>query len=417
MSKITLKNKKGKITIINRLSYPETVNEQIYNAIASGMFEGLIPLYIRKKKKEVRIECVVQGLMPLNQYFSGIVNKKMFLDFVHVIALQIKSCEKNKINANNLVLQSDMIFVDSKNRSFKFIYWPVVNNKRENPPHLFLKQLPFDFKFSQQEDTEYLKIYKEFFEGINPFSINSFYKLVLNLSGDSTSSGDFSTLSNVLSGTFVDEVKLKYNDEKKKACIEYDPFLGDTGQNKQKFKNEFRYDKKHTFCSFCGTKNVFSYNYCTKCGESLQNGRAVGVKNKNICNFKDSDKMFFFDGSKDPTILGSSDTNKSIFPLLIRIRTNEVFLIKKSIFKIGTKQNFCDLYINDNNFISKGHADIITHKDKYYIVDHNSTNKTFVDGKVIPSEKAIEIFAGTQIRLANEDFIFTINPLPSAKNL
>ena len=132
MSKITFENKKGKITIINRLSYPETVNERVYNAIASGMFEGFLPVSIRQKRKETRIECVVQGLIPLTQYFNGIVTKKMFLDFVHEIALLIKNCEKNMVNANNLDLQNDKIFVDPQTKSVKCIFWPVVNNQRGN---------------------------------------------------------------------------------------------------------------------------------------------------------------------------------------------------------------------------------------------------------------------------------------------
>ena len=54
------------------------------------------------------------------------------------------------------------------------------------------------------------------------------------------------------------------------------------------------------------------------------------------------------------------------------------------------------------------HADIITHDGRYYIVDKNSTNKTFVDGKVIPPDTETEIFQGTKIRLADEDFTFVI---------
>ena len=189
MSKITFENKKGKITIINRLSYPETVNERVYNAIASGMFEGFLPVSIRQKRKETRIECVVQGLIPLTQYFNGIVTKKMFLDFVHEIALLIKNCEKNMVNANNLDLQNDKIFVDPQTKSVKCIFWPVVNNQRGNPPHLFLKQLPFELNFNPHEDNDYLETYKAFFDGFNPFSVNSFDRMVLRLSGKKSTGG------------------------------------------------------------------------------------------------------------------------------------------------------------------------------------------------------------------------------------
>lgn len=336
MSKITFENKKGKITIINRLSYPETVNERVYNAIASGMFEGFFPVSIRQKRKETRIECVVQGLIPLTQYFNGIVTKKMFLDFVHEIALLIKNCEKNMVNANNLDLQNDKIFVDPQTKSVKCIFWPVVNNQRGNPPHLFLKQLPFELNFNPHEDNDYLETYKAFFGGINPFSVNSFDRMVLKLSGKKSSAGR-ATPSGALDGDAKSEKK--ENDVKKKVNIEYDPFADNSG----------------------GT-----------------------------------------------TVLGYDYPEKPVYPTLTRLRTEESYSVDKPTFRIGTEQSYCDLFICDNNYISRSHADIVTRDDRYYIVDRNSTNKTFVDGKVISAEKEIEIFAGTQIRLANEDFTFNI---------
>ena len=75
MSKITVENKKGKIIITNRLFYPESVNERVYNDIAFGMFEGLLPVNIRQKRKETIVECAVQGLIPFTQYFNCIVTK------------------------------------------------------------------------------------------------------------------------------------------------------------------------------------------------------------------------------------------------------------------------------------------------------------------------------------------------------
>lgn len=407
MSKITFENKKGKITIINRLSYPETVNERVYNAIASGMFEGFLPVSIRQKRKETRIECVVQGLIPLTQYFNGIVTKKMFLDFVHEIALLIKNCEKNMVNANNLDLQNDKIFVDPQTKSVKCIFWPVVNNQRGNPPHLFLKQLPFELNFNPHEDNDYLETYKAFFGGINPFSVNSFDRMVLKLSGKK-STGGHTTPSEALSGSLGGEVKSekKGTDINKNANIEYDPFSDNSGSaDKQK---EILNDANGVYCSFCGTKNQNSSNFCIQCGTKLKNDEEDIESLPNGGDSIDSGTIVLGNDSGGTTVLGYDDPEKPIYPILTRLRTKETFYVDKPSFRIGTEQRYCDLFICDNNYISRSHADIITRNDRYYIVDHNSTNKTFVDGKVIPSEKEIEIFSGTQIRLANEDFTFNI---------
>ena len=50
----------------------------------------------------------------------------------------------------------------------------------------------------------------------------------------------------------------------------------------------------------------------------------------------------------------------------------------------------------------------MTRGSSYYVVDRNSTNKTFVDGRVISPEAEIEIFHKTQLRFADEDFTFYI---------
>ncbi len=410
MSKITFENKKGKITITNRLSYPEAVNERVYNAIVSGMFEGVLPVSIRQKRKETRIECVVSELLPLTQYFNGIVTKKMFLDFVHEIAVLIKNCEKNMVNANNLDLQSDKIFVDPQTKSVKCIFWPVVNNQRGNPPHLFLKQLPFELNFNPHEDNDYLETYKAFFGGINPFSVNSFDRMVLKLSGKKSNCAR-TTPSEALSGALGCDAKSEKNetDDKKKVNIEYDPFAYDSGLIEgRKVEREIKRDTNVFFCSSCGAKNQLGYSYCIQCGTKLKRAEPISE-----ASYKNSDTIDFGtvvlgDDTGGTTVLGYDALEEPVYPILIRLSTNESYLVDKPVFRIGTEQRYCDLFICDNHYISRRHADIVVRCNRYYIVDRNSTNKTFVDGKVIPAEKEVEIFARTQIRLADEDFIFKI---------
>lgn len=410
MSKITFENKKGKITIINRLSYPETVNERVYNAIASGMFEGFLPVSIRQKRKETRIECVVQGLIPLTQYFNGIVTKKMFLDFVHEIVLLIKNCEKNMVNANNLDLQNDKIFVDPQTKSVKCIFWPVVNNQRGTPPHLFLKQLPLELNFNPHEDNDYLETYKAFFDGFNPFSVNSFDRMVLKLSGKK-STGGHTTPSEALSGALGGDAKSekKVTDAKKKVNIEYDPFADNSDHaDERKVERETKHDTNSVFCSSCSAKNQAGSNFCVQCGTQLKKKDQHEETQPKYNDTVDFGTMVLGDDSGGPSVLGYNDPEETVYPTLFRLRTEESYSVDKPTFRIGKEQRYCDLFICDNNYISRSHADIVTRDDRYYIVDRNSTNKTFVDGKVIPAEKEVEIFAGTQIRLANEDFTFNI---------
>ena len=411
MSKITFDNRRGRITIANRLSYPEAINERVYNAIASGMFEGLLPLSIYQKRKETVVECVVQGLIPLNQYFNGIVTKKMFLDFVHEIAQLIKNCEKNMINANNLDLQSDKIFIDPQTKSVKCIFWPVVNNQLGVPPHIFLNQLPYELNFYPNEDNAYLETYKAFFSGMNPFSVNSFDRMVLKLSGKS-GVGYYTTPSEALSGALKGSGRMESREPeiKNRSGIEYDPFgnsFGQTGANHAQQEAGHQFDN-HVVCRSCGAKNRANSKFCMQCGTKFVQEAPQWQERSGSGKTGGCDTMALGEDTGGTTVVGYDVPEQPIYPILHRIRTEEKRRVDKPVFRIGTEQSYCDFFICDNTFISRSHADIVTRSGRYYIVDRNSTNRTFIDGKVIPAEREIEIFAGTKIRLANEDFIFNI---------
>ena len=409
VSKISFEKKKDKITIINRLSYPEAVNERVYNAILSGMFEGLLPVCIKQKRKEIRIECVIQGLIPITQYFDGVVTKKAFLDFVHAIALQIKECEKNMINANNLDLQNDKIFIDPLTKKVKCIFWPIVNNQRDNPPYLFLKQLPFELNFGLRGDNEYLETYKSFFNELTPFSVNSFDRMILRLSGKSDTGGRV-VPSGALADKFRDEKSSEMNksEEGKGMRIEYNPFIADNCDKENDSELPSISEPKYAFCTSCGAKNQAGSNFCIRCGTRLYWKSKVEIDTSPQKEVIDPGTTVLGDNFGGTTVLGFDEPDEPTFPVLIREKNEESFSVDKPVFRIGTEQKYCDLFIRDNNYISRSHADIVTRDDRYYIIDRNSTNRTFVDGKVIPAEKEVEIFPGTKIRLANEDFTFNI---------
>lgn len=407
MGKIVVECKKGKITIINKLSYPETVNERVYNAIASGTFEGFLPVSIREKRKETHLVCVVHGLIPLNQYLNGIVTKKIFLDLVQDIAQYIKNCEINLLNANNLELQSDKIFIDPQSKTVKCIFWPIVNNQRGNPPQYFLKQLPYELNFDPREDDEYLERYKTFFGGVNAFSVNGFERLIFKLQGVQINSG-YLTPTGSLSGSISNE---KENNKKvKKVAIEYDPLECFSSKSDVSVVIERSNRKAHKESDYGvgERKNNTDSNISRESGGNLALAVRTTSPSEQV-RIKTENRS---DGSSAATAVLCGEVNKkAVSPFLIRERTGERYAINKTIFRIGSGQDNCDLYVDNNKYISRNHAEIITKGKRCYIVDNNSKNKTYIDGKVLPEGKEIEIFPGTKIQLANENFIFSLRKL------
>ena len=65
-----------------------------------------------------------------------------------------------------------------------------------------------------------------------------------------------------------------------------------------------------------------------------------------------------------------------------------------------------DYFISDNTAISRSHANIVNHNGEFFVVDTNSTNHTYVNGGMIPSNVETKLTHGTKIKFANEDFEF-----------
>ena len=63
-------------------------------------------------------------------------------------------------------------------------------------------------------------------------------------------------------------------------------------------------------------------------------------------------------------------------------------------------------FVSNNIAVSRSHADIITRGQRYYVIDLNSKNKTYINGQPLPIQQECEIFNGNQLRLANEEFVF-----------
>lgn len=97
-------------------------------------------------------------------------------------------------------------------------------------------------------------------------------------------------------------------------------------------------------------------------------------------------------------------------PYLIRRKTGEVIQLDKTTFIVGKMAACCDYVIMNNNSISRIHAVIKYDEisDDYCIIDCNSTNHIYLNGRRIPSEQPVTLEDGIHIHLATEEFVFQI---------
>lgn len=98
--------------------------------------------------------------------------------------------------------------------------------------------------------------------------------------------------------------------------------------------------------------------------------------------------------------------NPQIRILSVNPKYKVELLVDKKEYVIGHKKELVDGYI-DNSSVSRTHCKIVNKWNKNYLVDLNSANGTWINGKKIKSNIEIEIRPGDKIKLSNCEFVVT----------
>ena len=107
----------------------------------------------------------------------------------------------------------------------------------------------------------------------------------------------------------------------------------------------------------------------------------------------------------ETTVLGTSIV-PAVCPILTRIKTGEKVVINKTEFYIGkdpTKVDYCRF---NNSAISRVHIRIVCKNGEFFVVDNNSTNHVYVNGRRIEPDVEVRLEHDSRVRLGDEDFEF-----------
>lgn len=381
MNKIKVKNKLGLSQLILKSLKGQQLNENEIYAINSNKVDGLLHLDVVQKGSSFQLVYNITGFITLQEYLATPLNKERFAMILQNILANLKSMNSAFLNQQYLLMDFNRVMVNPATQHIYFIYVPIQLFESGTSLREFLLNIIQYAAFAPGEDTSYVKDYITILnQGVN-FSVFDLEEYINTLLGQK------------------------------------------------------KYSQQTIECPQCHSQLKKGTNYCSVCGSKVSGNTGnteKGVYNPLGDDDNDKDKSVeepipytqeprkdntqgLSDGTTvlgaDPggtTVLGSENLDTPNYPYLIREKNGEKILINKPSFRIGKEKKYSDYFVSDNNAVSRSHADIITHQKRYYIIDLNSTNKTYVDGRVIPVEKEVEIFSGAKLRLANEDFVFYI---------
>lgn len=434
MSEVFVQNNQYGTYVSNQLMYAEKINGIMYNAVSSGTFNFFLPVSFAQTPQGARLECNVPNqFVRFEDYFRVPITKKFFIDAALDIAEIIKFCKVNRINETNIELQKNCIFIDPYLNKFKLIYWPVDNNQRSSSPEAFLSQLPSIIQTVTNEDTSYLQEYADFFNSGVPFDVDNFELVLNNLKNrnnkvqtvvqqeqNGVGINDFDNQVISTENNHLEEIP-EQNEVPAQSEIPVQEEVFEQEKNQPVIQSEqvvYEQPNLYVFCTSCGTKNSNGSMFCANCGTKLEHIDAEGnVSNDNAIEDIIPDNNISENNVSDNFVSEVNiaedipvEKEPEVYPMLTRVSSNDKYIIVKPVYSIGKKKEMCDLFI-DNTYVSRHHADIIRQDDNFYIMDKGSLNKTYVDDTMIDPETPVEIFNGTKITIANEDFIFSLESL------
>ncbi len=279
----------------------------------------------------------------LSEYLKTGLSKRDFMNIIAQVVLATKKMDGRHLSLKHLLLNPRYIFVDTAENKLFFIYIPTISGNSNADMLRFISRIIQETSYNCRESLKYVADLEDFLNQQSAYSVTD--------------------ISEYLSQQDAGAAKILSEDN----CSE----------------RAFITDKPGEY-----------YDYCNR----LKNGES------NIDQIPDAEETTVLRDDSAMDLFQKSSSPEYAYPYLIRISTGEKISANKPVFRIGKDPLSVNYCVINNGAVSRKHADIITRGDRYYILDHNSTNGTYVNEKMISSDIETEIYSGSTIRLGNEEF-------------
>ncbi len=175
--------------------------------------------------------------------------------------------------------------------------------------------------------------------------------------------------------------------------------------------------KAEIFCLGCGAVLAEGLKFCTKCGHKVVVQEAAPVSFVNVepviapppvvkpVSIPDSEPTCLTFEDDNPTVMASDEGTIQNYRI-VRKKTGEKAFVTPGIFVLGRSETSADFMISDNRSIGRKHATILFKQGKYLVIDNESLNKTYLNGRELEPSVSYQLADGDIISLANEDFVF-----------
>lgn len=349
MPKYKSKTKDCQLIVRAKFSSNEKINERELNFFSRKYIRGLMRAEYKKSFRFTGIEYTGPIGISLYERLSKNITKYDFFMIVEQVADLVRKLQMNGMNIKKLDWRLQNVFINEMTRELQFIYLPLETELENNDVMEFLEKIIYSSHFEKQEADSFITEFTYFIKNLKNFD--------------------------------VDKIE-QYVQKQDKSIVQMIQRHG-IGQS------GYMTDKPGDYWEH--------YNSDEEATGLLEEEATM------LLQEHEYEETALLD--EDATTLLDENANVH-FPFLIRTITDEKILINKPVFRLGKERSYSDYFVSNNSAVSRSHADIITRGNKFYIIDLNSKNKTYINDQQIPIHKEIDIRDGDCLRLANEEFIF-----------
>lgn len=395
----------------NYVVFEENDISREFNNVALGMLlnnsiSSLVPCLISQTDNKRCVSYNVSDFQNFQEYLDKETTFDFFFALFTDMCSSIIKLRRYMIDAGSLILDFDKMYIDVSAAKIKFLIKPLWNDDAYVDLRNFFRNVIVNLKLSKNDSQRIGAILSMLNK--KEFSIDAFYDDIRNLDNNCITASKHIhnyesqpvhlpeiTVSKPAAATVTIPKQTEYE-----QCNHTEP---------QSCKSETeKSSKQNSWLNKLFSKKKTSESKNRK--SSSMDGLAIpgqddyGVLEVSVPLVTDGSDVTQIEADDDMTVIL---TESEPVPKLINKSTRSAVSIDKDIYRIGRDPNRNDLVLSAK-LVSHNHAFIKLKKRSYYIVDDNSTNHVFVNGKTIPVNSEFRLSNGDVIKIGSEEFIFEI---------
>ena len=412
MAKVKTKKKDNRIYIRVKLSKNEKLNEREFEFFRSKYVAGLIEGKMKKKNLLEYTSPVGQSVF--ERLLRPITKHEFFLIIEHAIEME-RRVNESGLAMNKLDLDIKHIFISDYTKEMHFIYLPLEGAKGGAGIMRFIDEVIYSARPALEGEQDFVSRFVYFIRNLPSIDFDQIENYIykedrtvlknepkrIDRNGASTGQGNgqiyaatYGVQGQAVSISGQPNYAFQNGGYVERAGVLVGQNGGFVGQN----------------TGYAGQIGRFagqSANYSTNQPQNQVNGNDDTIYlDEGATGILDDESTGLLQEDDESTGLLASESRQVSYPKLYRVLTEETIVIDKAVFRVGKEKSYADYFVNNNSAVSRNHCDIIVRGNRYFVMDLNSKNRTFINNHVIPVRQETEIFNGDKLRLANEEFVF-----------